>query len=247
MGAKRPTRRIERALNVAPQEVLMVTTTADLLLDYARRFRDRIDLSSVQSKLGSSDPTDQRQALLFSVYHLLFSGAVAEANIEHYLAQTSDDSVPLGVLPDPVQTRADEKDRWANFLGWKGTAFGDVHNIIGALAFSVVVLFFFEGFCKVALTESRLGAGKVSLADVLKWLRKDGKVSGAKLDTALFLNRYRNAWHSFGQYKGKKTTCKGVALKPGNPLPVLAPPTRDEMLADLLDLFLEVDATYHPL
>jgi len=230
----------------AAQEVPMVTTTADLLLDYARKFRACIDFGSVQSKLGSTDPKDQRQALLFSVYHLLFSGAVAEANIEHYLAQTWDASVPPAVLPEPVQTRADAEDRWANFLGWRGTAFGDVHNIIGALAFSVVVLFFFEGFCKVVLTESRLGTGKVGLADVLRWLRKDGKVTGAKLDTALFLNRYRNAWHSFGQYKGKKTTCKGVTLTPGEPLPVLTPPTRDGMLADLLDLFLEVDATYQP-
>ncbi len=158
----------------AAQEVPMATTTADLLLDYARRFRARIDLRSVQSKLGSTDSKDQRQAVLFTVYHLLFSGAVAEANIEHYLARTWDASVPPAVLPEPVQTRADGKDRWANFLGWKGTRFGDVHNIIGALSFSVVVLFLFEGFCKVVLTESRLGTGKVGLADVLKCLRKDG-------------------------------------------------------------------------
>ncbi len=218
-------------------------TTADLLLDFARKFRDRVDLDSIQPKLRNVSGEDRREAMLFSVYHLLFSGAVAEANIEHYLAETWDESLPKAVLPGPVETRAGPEDRWANFLAWKGTEFGDTQNIIGALAFSVVALFFFEGFCKLVL-ESQLSGRRVRLNDVFVFLREDARVTIEKLDTAIFLNRYRNAWHSFGQYSGTRTECKGVSLTPGHRLPILSMATRDAMLTDLLDLFLEVDSTY---
>lgn len=256
----------------------MHTATAHLLLTHGQHFRSRIDLSSIEDRLkrikeGSTDREDRRQAILFATYHLLFSGAVAEGSIAECLSVTWTPGVSPFKFPEPVESRADTEDRWANILAWRGTAFDESHNIIGALAFSVVVLFFFESFCKAVIGEAQLQqdlfAGPerpriwkairdrickgrprqsrrqmIGMDAVLRWLGSDGKVNESRRQTALFLNRYRNGWHNFGHYNGKPMDCKGVRLKKGKPLPVIPIDKRDEMLGELLALFLEVDDCY---
>jgi hypothetical protein len=224
---------------------MAATTTADPTVSFLLRrgwdFRDKVDVLKIKQQLRSTNPEDRCDSALFSVYHLLFSAAVAEANIEDYVEESP--------LPELVSSRIDEWDLPITIEAWQGKSFGNARNIIGRLSFIVVLLFFFEGFSKLvaggeATIRAELGKkGMVGLSKVIDWLR--GEVPAAsvgKLDTVDFLNKYRNAWHSFGYYTGATpVTCHGVTIQPGAALPPIAPLASLNMLGDLLDLFLVVN------
>lgn len=134
---------------------------------------------------------------------------------------------------------------------WRGSAFGNTRNIIGGIAFMVVVLFFLESFCKLLIGEDTIrhdlklrNGARVGLAKVLDWLRQQTRISQKELDAVEFLNRYRNAWHSFGRYAGKSISAAGFSLSPGERLPVIQTEARLNLLADLFEVFLEVNRLY---
>jgi hypothetical protein len=211
----------------------------DLLIDRAHRFRERIDLEKIEDQMTSDAPKDVRATALFTVYHLLVTGAVAEANISAYLEGSLQ-------LPAALEQKLDDEDQIATEMAWAGTAFDGATNIIGGLSFMFVVLFFFEGFCKLVIGEERIRKdlqlnGMMGLDAVLKWLESRTKIDPEKLKTVRFLNRYRNAWHSFGRYERDSISCKGLELRRGERLPIIPVEARSELIADLLDVFLAVD------
>lgn len=215
--------------------------TVVFLLRRAWDFRAKVDVLQIEAQLQSINPRDRCDSALFSVYHLLYSGAVAEANIAEYLRG--------GSLPAAVSAQIDAWDHPINIEAWLGKSFNNTRNIMGSLAFIVVLLFFLEGFCKLVAggetaINSELGKkGMVGLSKVIDWLRGEvPAVSQSKLDTVDFLNKYRNAWHSFGYYGGANpATCYGVTVQPAAALPPIAPPASLLMLGDLLDMFFVVN------
>ena len=215
--------------------------TVVFLLRRAWDFRAKVDVLQIEAQLQSTSPRDRCDSVLFSVYHLLYSGAVAEANITEYLRG--------GVVPGAVSAEIDDWDHSINIEAWRGKSFNNTRNIIGGLAFIVVLLFFFEGFCKLVagggktINSELRQRGMVGLAKVIDWLRGEiPAASQGKLATVDFLKKYRNAWHSFGYYGGSNpVTCHGVTIQPAAALPPIAPPESLLMLGDLLDMFFVVN------
>jgi len=216
----------------------MANKTVQFLWDASHRFRERIQLDKIANQLKSDKLEDRCDSVIFSVYHLLVSGAIAEENIAAYLTGAE--------FPPEARAKADSVDNLATKEAWRGSSFENATNIIGALAFMVVLLFFLEGFCKLVVGEDRIRKDlertrMVGLAAVLRWLNANSQIDPGKLRTVEFLSSYRNAWHSFGFYGGKPIACKGIELRSGERLPVIQPQQRLELLADLFDVFLAID------
>jgi len=206
------------------------------LVELGRKLRDEIDLFEIEDQLKSTAIDDRMDSALFSLSHLLYSGAVAEDQILTCLA--SDE------LPESVATHPDftDDDAFATILVWRGTAFGNVQNLIGSLSFLVVLLFFFEGFTKLVI--ERLGQPAPNNASaVVNWLRSNSSIPATRLDAIAFLNEYRNAWHAFGVHGASKPriSWRSLTLEPGKRIPVPQPSERMDLVAEVVEAVLAVN------
>jgi hypothetical protein len=210
--------------------------TINRLVELGRRLRDEIDLYEIEDQLQSTAIDDRMDSALFSLSHLLYSGAVAESQIVACL-----DS---GEVPDPVASHPDfsDVDAFATMLAWQGTAFGNVRNIIGSLSFLVVLLFFFEGFAKLVI--ERLGQQvPYNASAVVDWLRSNSSIPITRLDAIEFLHEYRNAWHAFGVHGATKPPIpwRNLTLEPGKRIPVPQPDERMDLVAEVVEAVLAVN------
>ena len=76
----------------------------------------------------------------------------------------------------------------------------------------------------------------------MKWLEEHRRINADRMKAVKFLTAYRNAFHEFGRHSGRDLESKGCWLRDGDRLPTLDQTSRIEMLEDLLDVFLEVNA-----
>lgn len=124
------------------REVPASRASVDFLLKRVRKLRGRLPFAHVMRMMKTpANDAERRTAIVFSVCHLLFSGAVAEENLARYL-----DGEPL---PDRIAKRSHPDDPGINLLAWQGKALNDSQDLIGAIVFLVVLLFFFEAYPKL--------------------------------------------------------------------------------------------------
>lgn len=144
--------------------------TIDFLVDFSARFLERVDLGRIRHQIATQETSaDRMDVVLFTVSHLLLTGAIAEENVLELRLG--------GQLPGRVSeriARATGKNssqiEFANREAWIGTSIGQP-NVLGAIAFSVSVMFFFEGFCRLVLGfegDRRKKMGHIRRGDVPK-------------------------------------------------------------------------------
>lgn len=243
--------------------------TQDFLLDWSRKLRQRIGpndhdtaylidtaIRNASTHVNAS-VVDRRIACLFSTANLLYSGAVAEANIGACIA----DNEAREFEPPQAPLLTDSQEAFEHVVGWRGDSVGGTRNVVGRVAFMTALLFFFEGFAKIVATENRIRVDtrkegvdpqedeerRIEATAVAEWLKVAGVVPDKEQRRSIrFLINYRNAWHSFGTYSGSECHALGRKLRlvPGEVLPILAPPEGLEVLGHLLDAMVQLDEWY---
>jgi hypothetical protein len=194
---------------------------------------DYRELGEVESSL--QDPSvfsNRRRALIFSVYQLLINGAISEHQIQLYESE----------FPEFVSARlGDECLNWATVEAWEGSAYAPARpNILGSIAFMVVLLFFFESACRMELNDYNS-----HLAPMLEKLKKQRRIGSEECEALKYLAEFRNTWHNFGLYS-RKTECRyevpgaSLSFPTLNPDQVIGPlyePEAIHLLDKLLSTF----------
>lgn len=158
---------------------------------WATRFGDyfksnsHTELLQVMDALQDPRPLPNRKrALIFSVYQLLINGAVAEHNISEYR---------LNIPEHFRQQINDDLLEQAAYQAWQGTAYKPNRpNVLGSIAFTVVLLFFFESACKIALGTSG------GLRSLVERLKADSRIDSETCQALRYMIGLRNVWHNFG-------------------------------------------------
>jgi hypothetical protein len=194
-----PIPRYQRCASKQHEELHMANATERRLWNWTRRFschfsaNNSRELLLVESSLQNParSPEDRRRALIFSMYQLLLNGGVSEHNIQHY--QSAFPDFLRAELSCPML-------QLAVVAAWKGSAYTpNRSNILGAVAFMVVLLFFLESCCAMVLNDD-----DPHLKRMLEALRQKGDIDEDSFDALVYLAEFRNVWHNFGVHNAKK-------------------------------------------
>jgi len=211
---------------------------------------------------ASSDPlasvANRRVACLFSMANLLYSGAVAESNIDQCIAENEERQFN----PARAPLLGDGQEALEHVVGWRGDAVGSTRNVVGRVSFLTTLLFFFEGFAKIVAPEERIrrdtksravdeatdrSERRIEATVVAEWLKGQRIVTDKEQRRSIyFLINYRNGWHSFGTYTGGACYALDGTLKleTGRVLPILTPRSGLGLLDHLLDSVVKLDVWY---
>ncbi|MGH7917035.1 MAG: hypothetical protein ACREQE_06160 [Candidatus Binataceae bacterium] len=205
---------------------MIATAMEEQLWRWAERFSNHFsadeysELLEVKSALQSPLSAARRQqALVFSMYQLLINGAIAEHNI-HVYGSNFPDFVHLRLNDDIL----DE----AVVSAWKGVAYIPARsNILGSIAFMVVLLFFFEACCRMQLNDD-----DSSLKIMLDKLKGKGSIDQYAYGALTYLAELRNVWHNFGLHKPTKKECSYHSANAALIFPRLIPGQTTEPLGE---------------
>lgn len=212
------------------------SSKVDTLLRLGRRLRDQINLANIEAKLTSLSLSDQLDSMLFMMSHLCYSGAIAEANIDISLASQS---LPPAIESHPSFTCI---DKMLTLEAWQGKPFQDTQNIIGSIAFMVVILFHYESF--VNRTKDFINPDSYTKkSETDSWLKESMNIPSSKIDALKFLKEYRNSWHDFGVYSDKKRLLnwRSLTLNPGERLPIISTEQSMTLLNELVDVVIALN------
>jgi hypothetical protein len=176
----------------------MASATEQRLWLWVKKFSNHFsaneyrELHEVSAALQDpSLPVNRKRALVFSMYQLLIDGAIAEHDIQQYQSEFPD--FVGAQLNDPLLEHAVVE-------AWKGSAYTPPRsNILGSVAFMVVLLFFFESCCRM-----RLNDDDSTLQKMLKQLKERGSIDQETCVALIYLAELRNVWHNFGLHKPSK-------------------------------------------
>jgi len=178
----------------------MANATEERLWYWAKKLSNHFsangyrELREVNASLQDpSQQTNRQRALVFSMYQLVINGAVGEHNVQEYQSEF------------PGFVRSELCDGWlekATTEAWKGSSYTPQRsNILGSIAFMVVLLFFFESCCRMALNDD-----DSSLQGMLTALKDSSRIDQETYEALTYLAAFRNVWHNFGFHKGSKPT-----------------------------------------
>ncbi|MEM7211075.1 MAG: hypothetical protein AAF479_04130 [Pseudomonadota bacterium] len=238
------------AENSDPEDESGVDQMIAGLVDLSHRLLCEFEPAKISRQLNSADLDDRLSVALFSTYHLLISGAVAEANVLDVIAEAGEGDLARAFAQFSRRIQMSRFDGWDAFIiveGWRGRSVGGARNQIGSLAFLVVLLFFFEGFVKLVIQE---GKGKVprNASGVLKWIKERGCCTEAQLEALAFANEYRNAWHAMGVVRdpwgnGVPPQWHGHEVVPGARVKPLPLSDRLALVVEVVEAMLRVNAS----